>query len=42
MNLAIFKDVTEAKELEERSRKSDTLHVVGSWRRASPTKSETR
>ncbi|MFT4429249.1 PAS domain S-box protein [Bacillus velezensis] len=29
MNLAIFKDVTEAKELEERLRKSDTLHVVG-------------
>lgn len=29
MNLAIFKDVTEAKELEERSWKSDTLHVVG-------------
>ena len=29
MNLAIFKDVTERKELEERLRKSDTLHVVG-------------
>lgn len=29
MNLAIFRDVTERKELEERVRKSDTLHVVG-------------
>lgn len=29
MNPAIFKDVTERKELEERLRKSDTLHVVG-------------
>ncbi|KEZ52665.1 MULTISPECIES: PAS domain-containing sensor histidine kinase [Metabacillus] len=29
MNLAIFRDVTEKKELEERLRKSDTLSVVG-------------
>ncbi|GIN66194.1 PAS domain S-box protein [Bacillus sonorensis] len=29
MNLAMFRDVTERKELEERLRKSDTLHVVG-------------
>ncbi|MCY9673825.1 PAS domain S-box protein [Bacillus pumilus] len=29
MNLAIFRDVTERKELEDRVRKSDTLHVVG-------------
>lgn len=29
MNLAIFRDVTEKKEIEERLRKSDTLNVVG-------------
>lgn len=29
MNLAIFRDITEKKELEERLRKSDTLSVVG-------------
>ncbi|MGR3206224.1 PAS domain S-box protein [Bacillus glycinifermentans] len=29
MNLAMLRDVTERKELEERLRKSDTLHVVG-------------
>ncbi|MFB8734236.1 histidine kinase dimerization/phospho-acceptor domain-containing protein [Bacillus sp. SL00103] len=29
MNLAIFRDVTERKELEERCEKSNTLHVVG-------------
>ncbi|MRX73300.1 PAS domain S-box protein [Bacillus lacus] len=29
LNLAIFRDVTERKELEERLRKSDTLNVVG-------------
>ncbi|MFC0270465.1 PAS domain S-box protein [Metabacillus herbersteinensis] len=29
MNLAVFRDVTERKELEERLKKSDTLHVVG-------------
>lgn len=29
MNLALFRDITERKELEERLRKSDTLHVVG-------------
>lgn len=29
MNLAIFRDITERKEMEERLRKSDTLNVVG-------------
>ncbi|MDA7026211.1 PAS domain S-box protein [Bacillus sp. CLL-7-23] len=29
MNMAMLRDVTERKELEERLRKSDTLHVVG-------------